>query len=370
MLRAHEGVEVAVIVLAGGGTGGHVYPALAIGDVLRARGHRVLYYGDADRLEGRVAPERGYEFRAVHALQYPRAGLLGKLRFAIGLLRSTWATRAMLAADSVDAVLGVGGYISAPPVLAAWLRGAGRAIHEANVVPGLANKLCARVAQAVLLTFEATRGRMPGRAPTTVVGVPVNAKILEGDRADAKERYGLDPERPIVVFVGGSLGAQRLNELAIACARDPERTYQILHVTGPKYLDEVSRALEPLPPGVAVRGYEDRMGTAYAVADLIVCRAGSSTLAELCATGRASLLIPSPNVTENHQEENARGLEKAGAASVLVEHGWDLGKCVAGVRELAGDRARLTIMANAAKGEARLDAAERAADIVESLLKR
>lgn len=360
---------MAVIVLAGGGTGGHVYPALAIGDVLRARGHKVLYYGDADRLEGRVAPERGYEFRAVHALQYPRAGLLGKVRFALGLARSTWATRSMLAADGVDAVLGVGGYISAPPVLAAWLRGAGRAIHEANVVPGLANKLCARVAQAVLLTFEATRSRMPGHAPTTVVGVPVNTKILNGDRQDAKERYGLDPARPIVVFVGGSLGAQRLNELAIACARDPQRAYQILHVTGPKYEAEVSKALDPVPPGVSVRGYEDRMGTAYAVADLVVCRAGSSTLAELCATGRASLLIPSPNVTENHQEENARGLEKAGAAAVLVEHGWNLDACVAAVRDLANDATRLQTMAAAAKGEARLDAAERAADIVESLLK-
>jgi len=116
---------------------------LAIGDELRSRGHEVLYYGDAGRLEGRVAPLRGYEFRAVSALQYPRSGLLGKIRFAFGLLRSTLATWRMLRRDKVDAVLGVGGYISAPPVLAAWLSGRGRAIHEANVVPGLANKLCA-----------------------------------------------------------------------------------------------------------------------------------------------------------------------------------------------------------------------------------
>lgn len=360
---------MATIVLAGGGTGGHVYPALAIGDVLRSRGHRVLYYGDPDRLEGRVAPERGYEFRAVHAVQFPRAGLVGKVKFAWGLLRSTLATRSVLAGDGVDAVLGVGGYISAPPVLAAWLLGKGRAIHEANVVPGLANKLCARVAQAVLLTYEATRNRLPGAAPRTVVGVPVNHKVLAGERAEALARYGLDGSQPIVVFVGGSLGAQRLNELAMACARRPERAFQVVHITGPKYHAEVLKGLGTVPDGVCVRDYEDRMGLAYAVADLVVCRAGSSTLAELCAVGKPSLLIPSPNVTENHQEENARGLERAGAAQVLVEQGWDEAAAAAVVEGLMSDNAGLKRMGEAARSQARLDAAEQAANVVESLLR-
>lgn len=357
---------MATIALAGGGTGGHVYPALAIGDVLRERGHRVLYYGDPDRLEGRVAPQRGYSFRPVHALQYPRSGLWGKLRFAWGLLRSIVAMRGQLKRDGVDAVLGVGGYISAPPVLAAFTLGRGRAIHEANVVPGLANKLCARVAQAVLLTWEATRDRLPGRAPRHVVGVPVNPKVLQGDRAQARERYGLDPERPTVLFVGGSLGAARINELAVAVAR-AERDFQVLHLCGPRYHDEISARLDPLPEGVALVDYEDQMGVAYATADLVVCRAGSSTLAELAAVGKASLLVPSPNVTENHQEQNARGLEAAGAAEVLVERDWHLPTAVARVIALISDPGRLQEMGEAARGEARLDAAERAADIVEGL---
>lgn len=362
---------MATFVLAGGGTGGHVYPALAIGDELVRRGHKVLYYGDPDRIEGRVAPQRGYTFRPVRAMQYPRGGLLGKIRFAFGLVRAVLLARGPLKEDGVDAVLGVGGYISAPPVLAAWTLGRGRAIHEANVVPGLANKLCARVSNLILLTYERTRDRIAGRpSEKHLVGVPINPKILEGDRAVAAKKYGLDPDRPTVLFVGGSLGAQRLNELAVGCARSPTRSYQVLHLCGPRYHDEVKAALGEPPPGVTLRDYEDRMADAYAIADLVVARAGSSTLGELCAVGLASLLVPSPNVTENHQEENARGLEASGAAQVLVEHGWDLPAAVGRVEALIGDRAKLAEMAAAAKGQARLDAAVRAADLVEAVLKR
>ncbi|TNE92859.1 MAG: undecaprenyldiphospho-muramoylpentapeptide beta-N-acetylglucosaminyltransferase [Deltaproteobacteria bacterium] len=359
---------MATIALAGGGTGGHVYPALAIGDVLRERGHTVLYYGDPERLEARVAPQRGYDFRPVVAPQYPRAGLVGKIRFALGLLRATLATRAKLKADKVDAVLGVGGYISAPAVLGAWTLRRGRAIHEANVVPGMANKLCARVAQQVLLTYEKTRTRLPGDAPRHVVGVPVNPAVLQGDRTAACARYGLDPARPVVLFVGGSLGAARLNELAVAVATGHE-DLQVLHLTGKRYHAEVRGAFgEEVPSHVSLVDYEDRMGDAYAAADLVVCRAGSSTLAELTAVGKPSLLIPSPNVTENHQEENARGLEEVGAARVLVEQGWDLDAAVSTVRTLALDADGLSAMAQAASAQARLDAAQRGADVVESLL--
>lgn len=355
---------MAKVVLAGGGTGGHVYPALAIGEALTARGHELIYYGDAKRLEGRVAPERGIPFRAVEAAQYPRAGLWGKVRFAWSLLVGVARMRRQLVADDVDAVLGVGGYIAAPTVLAAWTLGKRCVVHEANVVPGLANQLCARVAHQVLLTYEATAGRMPGDAPKTVVGVPVNPAILAGDRVAAAARYGLDPERPTVLFVGGSLGAQRLNELAIAVAQDATRTFQVLHLTGPRYADEVRAALGDGVADHALVAYEDRMGDAYAVADLVVSRAGSSTLAELTAVGRASLLVPSPNVTENHQEGNARGLEAVGAAEVLVEAGWDLDAAVARVHALMADEALRTSMAEAARAAARLDAAQRAADAV------
>jgi len=360
---------MARIALAGGGTGGHVYPALAMGDELRSRGHEVLYYGDGDRLEGRVAPARGYTFRALRAPAFPRGGVVGKLRFALDLAGSVLSARKQLRQDRVDLVLGVGGYISAPPVLAAWTLGRRRVVHEANVAPGLANKLCARVANAVLLTYQETGGRLPGKAPRHVVGVPVNQKVLAGDPAAAAERYSLDPDRPIVLFVGGSLGAARINELAIACAQRADRDYQVLHLTGRRYHDQVLEAHGgQVPPGVRLVDYEDRMGLAYGIADLAVCRAGATTLAELTAVGLPSLLVPSPNVTENHQEHNARGLEAVGAAEVLVEAGWELDAAVSRVQVLLADPDRLQAMAEAARGQARLDAGSRAADVVEGVL--
>lgn len=358
---------MATVALAGGGTGGHVYPALAIGDELVRRGHTLVYYGDADRLEGRVAPQRNIPFRAVRAQQFPRAGLLGKVSFAWSLLRATLATASQLRADRVDLVLGVGGYISAPTVLAAWLLRIPRVIHESNVTPGLANRLCARVADRVLLTYEGTGKSLPGTAPRQVVGMPVPARIAAGDRGEGAARYGMDPARPILLFVGGSLGAARLNELALAVSKG-ERAFQVVHLCGPRYEAEVRAALGEPPADYRLVPYEDRMDLAYAAADLVVCRAGSSTLAELALAGKASLLIPSPNVTDNHQEGNARALEAAGAAAVVVEKGWDLASAVAEVRRLMGDAERLRAMSAAARGLAHPAAASVAADAVTALL--
>ncbi len=359
---------MAVIALTGGGTGGHVYPAVAIGDILRERGHTVLYYGDPERLEARVAPNRGYTFVPVQAPKYPRGGLLGKVGFGFRLLGAIWATRGQLRRDKVDVVLGVGGYISAPAILAAWTTGAGRIIHEANVVPGAANRLCSKVSQTILLTYERTKTLLKTKAPQHVVGVPVNPLILNGDRATAAEKYGLMADKPTALFVGGSLGAAQLNELAIAAAKDPERTYQVLHLCGRKYHPEVMEALGEVPSGVAVVDYEDRMADAYAMADLVVCRTGSSTLGELCAVGRASLMLPSANVTDNHQEENARGLESVGAGEVLVERDWKLSHALSRVTHLMSDATLRDKMASACREQARLDAATLAADEVEKLV--
>jgi len=360
--------EARTVVLAGGGTGGHVYPALAMGDALAERGHTIKYMGDAGRLEGRVVPERGIPFFPIPAVQYPRGGVMGKVKFAFGLMRAIWFSRGVLKREGADLVLGVGGYISAPPVLAAWTLGIPRAIHEANVTPGLANRLCARVANLILLTYAQTADRLPGDAPREVVGCPVNPVVLSGDRVAAADRYGLDPARRTLLVVGGSLGAETINRIAIAAARDAARTYQIIHVTGPRYHADIAAELDPVPDGVALVDYENRMQDAYAVADLVICRAGSSTLAELTAIGKAALLVPSPNVTDNHQEGNARGLEAVGAAEVVVERDLDIPTTIARVASVLSDGARLEAMATAARGEGHLDTAVQAADLLEARL--
>jgi UDP-N-acetylglucosamine--N-acetylmuramyl-(pentapeptide) pyrophosphoryl-undecaprenol N-acetylglucosamine transferase len=358
------------IVLAGGGTGGHVYPALAIGDALKARGHEILYYGDPDRLEGKVVEKRGYAFRAVHAVGYPRSGWVGRFRFAFALLRETLRAATMLRKDRADMVFGVGGYVSAPTVLASWLLRVPRAVHEANVAPGLANRLCAHVANLVLLTYPQTARLLAHDAPHEIVGCPVNPKVLEGDRGLSRKRYGLRPDLPVLLVVGGSLGAARLNEVAVAAARSATRRYQILHVTGPKYHEEISGLLAPLDgdgsqrPPVIVRDYEHKMGDAYAAADLVLCRAGSSTLAELTALGKPSVLIPSPNVTDNHQEANARGLESVGAAMVFTETDLDMAHVLDILDRLLFDSAALRVMSEAASALGRPGTAEHVADLL------
>lgn len=368
------------IVLAGGGTGGHVYPALAIGDALRARGHELLYYGDPDRLEGRVVEPRGYPLRPVRAMAWPRSGLVGKARFALSLALATLRSAAQLRRDRAEMVLGVGGYVSAPTVLGAWLLGIPRAIHEANATPGLANQLCARVSNLVLLTFASSVNRVPGKAPREVVGCPVNPRILDGDRKAARERYGLPQDIPVLLVVGGSLGAATINAIGMAAARLADRSYGVLLVTGPRYHEEVRRSLDPLPPNVVILDYENRMGDAYAASDLVVCRAGSSTLAELTVLGKPSVLVPSPNVTENHQESNARGLETAGAALVFTEADLSgpaqsqgegnlrVGQVLDRIGRLMRDRTSLTVMAEAARSLGHLETSEKVADLLETRL--
>ena len=352
------------VVLAGGGTGGHVYPALAMGEALSSRGHVLKYMGDARRLEGRVVPETDIEFIAIPAVQYPRGGVLSKASFAWGLFKAILFSRQQLKRLQADFVLGVGGYISAPPVLAAWTLGIPRAIHEANVTPGLANRLCARVANLVLLTYEQTAGRLPGAAPRETVGCPVNPRVLTGDRTAAATRYGLSAPKPTLLVVGGSLGAETINRIAIASARDESRSYQVVHVTGPKYHEAISKELEPCPEGVTLVDYENKMAEAYAMADLVLCRAGSSTLAELTAIGKPSVLVPSPNVTDNHQEGNARGLEEVGAAVVVVERDLDINATVAQIGSLLQDEKTLAKMATSAKGQAHLDTADQVAELL------
>jgi UDP-N-acetylglucosamine--N-acetylmuramyl-(pentapeptide) pyrophosphoryl-undecaprenol N-acetylglucosamine transferase len=352
------------VVLAGGGTGGHVYPALAMGEALQVEGHVLKYMGDARRLEGRVVPKTDIEFIAIPAVQYPRGGIAGKFGFAWGLLKAILTSRSTLKGLKADFVLGVGGYISAPPVLAAWTLGIPRAIHEANVTPGMANRLCARVANLVLLTYDATASKLPGTAPCEIVGCPVNPKVLTGDRAQAAARYGLDAAQPTLLVVGGSLGAETINRLAIAAARSGRRSYQILHITGPKYHEAITADLNPVPDGVVLVDYEDRMADAYAVADLVLCRAGSSTLAELTAIGKPSVLVPSPNVTDNHQEGNARGLEEVGAAVVVVERDLEVDAAVAQIDSLLADPDTLARMSVSAKGQGHLDTAKQVAGLL------
>jgi UDP-N-acetylglucosamine--N-acetylmuramyl-(pentapeptide) pyrophosphoryl-undecaprenol N-acetylglucosamine transferase len=281
------------------------------------------------------------------------------------LLGSIINARAILRREKPDLVLGVGGYIMAPTVLAGYTLGIASVIHEFNVTPGKANRLCARYTNMILLTYDATRALITTKAEMITVGCPVAPKILTGDRTEALARYNFDDKQPVLAIVGGSLGAQALNALALAGARLTSRGWQLLWITGPRYIDEVNEDLGAAPDGVTVVGYEDRMDLAYAAADLVVARAGSSTLSELTAIGKPAILIPSPNVTDNHQEGNARGLEDVGAAWVLTEGDLDIPSALVMIGDRLNNRADLAKMAEASRGQGHLSVATDVAALIE-----
>jgi len=304
---------VTTYLLAGGGTAGHVNPMLAVADGLKARrpDDEVLILGTAEGLESRLVPERGYELLVVPKVPFPRRPNAAALKFPMRFSRAVKTVRGYLRDRGVDVVLGVGGYASAPAYVAAKREGIPSVVHEANARPGMANVLGARSAAAVGVAFEGTpikRGE--------VVGMPLRPEIVGLDRAsvrdEAARHFGLDPDRPILLAFGGSLGARRINAaLAGSWSDILGAGWQVLHATGEK------NAVDEQPEsGYAIVPYIDRMDLALAAADLIIARAGASTVSEISALGIPAVYVPYP-VGNGEQKLNAASAVSSGAARLI-----------------------------------------------------
>ena len=308
------------ILVAGGGTAGHVFPGLALGRVLARRGHEVSFMGTKEGPEARLVPAAGFHLQEVRALPFVRRVSLSALRAPFAALASVRRSRSHVA--GADVVVGMGGYVSVSAVMAGWRERVPTVLHEQNAVPGLANRALSRVARAVALSFAEAARFFPGR--TEVTGNPVREQILKvGEERDmlAKEairELELDEQRRTVVVFGGSQGALRIDRAAVgACRLLRDRTdLQILLITGSAHLEQVRAGLPKDGGGLLVRaaGFLERMELAYAVADLVVSRAGASSIAEISACGLPALLIPYPHATNRHQEANARALQRAGGS--------------------------------------------------------
>ena len=357
------------VLIAGGGTAGHVFPALAVADALRERGATITYVGAPDGQEATLVPAAGYRFVPVRVIA-------AQTRLSWRSLRAV--ARAVVAARSLrplvgraDVVVGVGGFASAPAVLAArWARRP-LVLVDQNSVPGAVNRLAARWASVVATTFEATAARLPAGTRVERTGNPVRGAIVavRGARArlaaEARETFGLEQGRRTVLVVGGSLGALHLDEAvagALAILRDRD-DLQLLLSTGPAHADVVAAAVDP-HASVLVRvvPFVERMDLALAVADLVVSRAGAS-VAELAACGLPAILVPYPYATEYHQDANAAEVAAAGAAVVLRDAELSPSGLASCILELMDDEARRTRMGQAALAWARPDAAERIADL-------
>ena len=357
------------IAIAGGGTGGHLFPALAVGEVLLARGHEVLIFisekeVDALAIRGRTE----FRFEKLPSVGMPRLFSPAMLTFFQRFNASLAPCRRIFAEFQPDAVLGMGGFTSTPPILAGKLRRIPTFVHESNAIPGKANRLNALLVDAVLLGFEECQQHFP-RARCLVTGTPIRRSLARRvPREEALAAFGLSPERKTVLIMGGSQGAHGINEAmrAAAAGGGLGPGVQLLHLTGPG--DEEPVAQTYLAEGVPahVAAFCHTMEAAYSAADLVVARSGAASLSEISHFGLPSILIPYPHAAENHQQFNAEIFARAGAAALLKEPETTGETLARAIHALAGDAERLQRMAQSSRSLAPRDAAACVADTIET----
>lgn len=369
------------VILAGGGTGGHTSAGLAIAAALRARlgdGVRLAWLGSRTGLEATRGPAAGIPYHAIATGKLRRSLALRNLtdlglRVPAGFLQA-WA---LLGRLRPDVVVATGGFVAVPTALAAAVRRRPLLVHEQVAVPGLANRLIARVADRVAVTFAASAGAFPA-GKVVVTGNPVRPELAAGDRARAFARFGLDPAGPLLYVTGGAQGSHRINRVVGAALAPLLASCQVVHQCGENVHDDagwLAREAEALPPAARARYrvvpfVTDALADLYAAAALVVGRAGAGTVTELCAVGLPAVLIPLPGARGDEQTANARILAEAGAAVLLPERELSADRLVELVGGLLGDPIRLKQMAERARALARPDAAERLVELILELADR
>ncbi len=347
------------ILIMAGGTGGHIFPALAVADLLREQGWQVTWLGAPNSMEADLVPKHGFEMAMVRFSGLRGNGLLRKMLLPINLSIALWQSAVAMFRYRPDVVLGMGGYITFPGGLMAALLRRPLVIHEQNSVAGLSNKVLAKLAQKVLSGF-------PDVLPKAIwCGNPVRSSIAA--LSELQQRYAARTGRLNVLVVGGSLGAKAINEaIPQALGQLPEAIRpNVVHQTGKNHHSAVLDLYKAAGVEADIQPFIVDMADAYAKADLVICRSGALTVAELAAAGVASLLIPFPFAVDDHQTHNARFLSSRGAAVLLPQTELNAGKLAELLSEL--DREKLKVMAQRARNLARPEAAEKVASVCKEL---
>jgi UDP-N-acetylglucosamine--N-acetylmuramyl-(pentapeptide) pyrophosphoryl-undecaprenol N-acetylglucosamine transferase len=353
------------IIVAGGGTGGHLFPALAIAEALRRLepACEILFCGADRGIESEQVPKRGFPLVTLPVRGLRRGRIWENLRVPADFLRSVVLAIRSLRRFRPDVVLGTGGYSSAPAVVAAMLSGVPFVLQEQNSWPGLVTRRLSRWAREVYLSFEDSLRHLRGPSRAVVMGNPVRFQSRKLSRAEARSIFGLPPEGPVVLVFGGSQGARRINEVLLEALPSllAETNASWLWATGPRHVEGIRQRLDAMPKAserVYVLPFIDHMEAAYCACDLAVCRSGATTLAELAVMGVPSLLIPFPFAAEDHQSRNAQTMAAKGAAVVIRENELTPTRLTATLVELLNQPDRLRQMARAASELARPRAAE------------
>ena len=362
------------VVFTCGGTGGHIYPALAVAKMLRERkpDSKILFVGADDGMEGDLVPREGFDLETIRISSFERSlkpkSVAHNVRTAADISGAMRRVDKILKEFQPDVILGTGGYASFPALRQGARLGIPTAVHEANAVPGLATRMVMKHVDRVLVCFEECRSQYPDPDKVQVVGMPVGEAFIYTKREDARKRLGLSEDQKLIVSCWGSQGAREMNKKIARFIQLESETepFRHIHATGsygwrwmPSLVkDELGVDLSE-HPGIEMREYIYNMPELMAAADLMICRAGASTLNEVAASAVPAIIVPSPNVTDNHQDKNARVLERRGAAVVIREADCDGDSLYRMACELLADEARLAAMRRALREMAVLDSTER-----------
>ena len=363
------------VLVAGGGTAGHVFPAVAVArELTRIADIEPVFVGVSDRLEAQLVPDAGFRLHTVDAVSVPRKLSPALLRLPSALRRAVKQVERIAEKEGAQAAVTFGGYVSFPTSWAAHRRGLPLVLHEQNAVPGMANRVAARWAYRIAVSFPGSADRFRRKERCAVTGNPVREEILTLDRdarrAEARQRFGLDPDRPTLLVFGGSQGARALNRAIVdAHAHWGDTDIQILHAAGRGLYPEAASAWEQAratDPGPTVRvlDFIDDMCDAYAAADVVVCRSGATSIAELTTLGIPAVLVPYPHATGDHQRLNAEALENTGGAISVPDDELDADRLLAEVRPLLDDPEAHARMVAASRAFGRPDAAANVARLV------
>jgi UDP-N-acetylglucosamine--N-acetylmuramyl-(pentapeptide) pyrophosphoryl-undecaprenol N-acetylglucosamine transferase len=363
------------VLLAGGGTGGHIYPAVTIARGLQKRNPQceVLFVGTRQGLEADIIPKEGFRFETIDVQGMQRKLSLDTLLTVGRLLKSLEQSRRILRRYRPDVVVGTGGYVCGPIVLVACLLGIPTVIQEQNVIPGVTNKILAHFVDLVALGYGEAARYFPKRTKFVATGNPVRPDVIQADRERGIRALGLNPDKRTIVVAGGSRGARTINEAMLQVHRDFSRNdaVQILHVTGSGEFDTLTEKMTHMgidwekTGNIILTPYLYNMPDALAAADLIVYRAGAIGLAEIAVRGLPAILIPYPYAAENHQEYNARLVAEKGAAVVITDKELTGERLSLTLTELLSEPAKLVQMAEASRKLGRPNATQ---DIVDRIL--
>ena len=361
------------ILFAGGGTAGHINPALAIAGYIKEK-HKdaeISYIGTADKLEAKLVPEKGYDFYTIDVAGFQRRLSVENIGRNISAVKKVFTSSArskkILKDIKPDVVVGTGGYVSGPVLREAQKLGIKTVIHEQNAFPGVTTKMLSEKADFVMLAMPEAQKFLKLKKKPTITGNPIRNELLNISKQEAREKLGLD-DKPLILSFGGSLGAKKINEAVTGLIEWHNGTDKFYHIhgTGKTGYEEFKNSFSDtdLSDDIDIREYINDMDVCMAAADLVICRAGAITLSELSAMGKPAILIPSPYVAENHQFHNAMTLKRAGAAEVIEEKELTSDLLIDLVSHLIENKPRLEKMSKAALNNAILDANERIYEII------